>query len=140
MFVPPGFGTRSLNLSLGRIVYDAAEETLWNQTAAPESLVFLHALGGGSSAYEWSKVYPAFAAEYRVLAPDLIGWGRSDHPDRNYRIDYVQTIVEFIQQTCDAPVTVIASGLTAAFTVRAAVESPDLFKLPTMTTVPPGLH
>jgi pimeloyl-ACP methyl ester carboxylesterase len=76
-----------------------------------ETLVFLHALGGGSSAYEWSKVYPAFAAEYRILAPDLIGWGRSEHPARNYRVeDYVQMILAFIQQTCNGPVTVIASG------------------------------
>ncbi|MBD1823804.1 alpha/beta hydrolase [Cyanobacteria bacterium FACHB-DQ100] len=129
MFIPPGFGTRSLNTSLGQIVYYTAEEKLWSQNSASEPLVFLHALGGGSSAYEWSKVYPAFAADYRVLAPDLIGWGRSAHPARNYRIDdYVQTIAEFIKQTCDAPTTVIASGLTAAFTVRAAVEHPELFK------------
>lgn len=128
MFVPPGFGSKSLTTSLGRIVYYTAEKTLWNQTA-PEPLVFLHALGGGSSAYEWSKVYPAFASDYRILAPDLIGWGRSDHPARNYTVeDYVQTIAQFVKQTCDAPVTVIASGLTAAFTLRAAVESPDLFK------------
>lgn len=26
-----------------------------------ETLVFLHGFGGGSSAYKWSKVYPAFA-------------------------------------------------------------------------------
>lgn len=110
-------------------MYYTAEGTLWNHKPDAESLVFLHALGGGSSAYEWSKVYPAFAADYRILAPDLIGWGRSDHPAHSYSIqDYVRTIVEFIQQTCDAPVTVIASGLTAAFTVRAVVESPDLFK------------
>jgi len=69
--------------------------------------------------YEWSKVYPAFAAEYRIVAPDLIGWGRSEHPARNYQIDdYLTTITEFLEQTCSGPVTVIASSLTAAFTIR----------------------
>jgi pimeloyl-ACP methyl ester carboxylesterase len=130
MLIPHGFGQRSLIASLGRVVYYTAEGSLWDRADADsETLVFLHALGGGSSAYEWSKVYPAFAADYRILAPDLIGWGRSDHPARNYRVeDYVQMIAEFIKQTCDRPATVIASGLTAAFTVRAAVEYPDLFK------------
>lgn len=130
MFVPMGFGQQSLMTSLGRIVYYTAEGNPWDKVGADsETLVFLHALGGGSSAYEWSKVYPTFAADYRILAPDLIGWGRSDHPTRNYQIaDYVQTIVEFIKRTCDRPITVIASGLTAAFTVRATVEHPDLFK------------
>jgi len=73
-----------------------------------ETLVFLHGFGGGSSPM-WSKVYPAFAAEYRIVAPDLIGWGRSEHPARNYQIDdYLTTITEFLEQTCSGPVTVIA--------------------------------
>jgi pimeloyl-ACP methyl ester carboxylesterase len=102
-------------------------------------LVFLHGFGGGSSAYEWSKVYPAFAAEYRVLAPDLIGWGRSEHPARDYKIeDYIATIIEFIEGTCTAPTAVVASSLTAAFTIRAAIARPDLFKCLILTT-PSGL-
>jgi pimeloyl-ACP methyl ester carboxylesterase len=130
MFIPHGFGQQSLSTSLGRVVYYTAEGKPWDELGADsKTLIFLHALGGGSSAYEWSKVYPAFAADYRILAPDLIGWGRSEHPARDYRVDdYVQTIVEFVKQTCDRPVTIVASGLTAAFTVRAAVAHPELFE------------
>jgi pimeloyl-ACP methyl ester carboxylesterase len=102
-------------------------------------LVFLHGFGGGSSAYEWSKVYPAFASEYRILAPDLIGWGRSEHPERNYKIDdYITTIIEFLEGTCTEPVPVVASSLTAALTIRAAIARPDLFKSLILTT-PAGL-
>jgi pimeloyl-ACP methyl ester carboxylesterase len=101
--------------------------------------VFLHGFGGGSSAYEWSKVYPAFATEYRILAPDLIGWGRSEHPERNYNIDdYITTIIEFIEQTCTEPMPVVASSLTAALTIRAAIARPELFKCLILTT-PAGL-
>ncbi|NJP21277.1 MAG: alpha/beta hydrolase, partial [Hydrococcus sp. CRU_1_1] len=116
----------------------------WREKDEPKSddlptLIFLHGFGGGSSAYEWSKVYPAFASDYRVLAPDLIGWGRSEHPDRNYRPeDYIDTIIEFIEKTCDAPTPVIASSLTAAFTIRCAIARPDLFKSLILTT-PAGL-
>jgi pimeloyl-ACP methyl ester carboxylesterase len=101
--------------------------------------VFLHGFGGGSSAYEWSKVYPAFVGEYQILAPDLIGWGRSEHPARDYNIqDYITTIIEFLEQTCDSATPVIASSLTAAFTIRAAIERPELFKSLILTT-PSGL-
>lgn len=151
MFIPPGFGQRSVITKLGRMVYYTAEATPWADTisdavsnssgsfpdASPETptLAFLHGFGGGSSAYEWSRVYPAFAAEYRIVAPDLIGWGRSDHPAFDYRPeDYIMTIVDFIEQTCQGPTTVIASGLTAAFTVRAAIVRPDLFKSLILTT------
>ncbi len=130
MFIPHGFGQRSLNTSLGRVVYYTADSNPWERLGEDaKTLIFLHALGGGSSAYEWSKVYPAFASEYRILAPDLIGWGRSAHPARDYRVeDYVQTIAEFVKQTSDRPVTIVASGLTAAFTIQAAVACPDLFE------------
>ncbi len=146
MFVPPGFEQRSVITSLGRMVYYTAEKgLLWRveDTQSLEdnlsTLVFLHAFGGGSSAYEWSKVYPAFAAEYRIVAPDLIGWGRSEHPARNYQIDdYLTTIKEFLEQTCSGPVTVIASSLTAAFTIRVAIAHPDLFKSLILIT-PAGL-
>ncbi|WP_089126247.1 alpha/beta fold hydrolase [Tolypothrix sp. NIES-4075] len=143
MFQPLGFEQRSVNTSLGRIVYYTAVGSPYeDEVTAPtkkETLVFLHAFGGGSSAYEWSKVYPAFAAEYRIIAPDLIGWGRSEHPARNYKIDdYITTIREFLEQTCTEAVTVIASSLTAAFTIRVAIAHPDLFKS-LILTLPAGL-
>jgi pimeloyl-ACP methyl ester carboxylesterase len=139
MIIPPGFGQKSIVTSLGRIAYYTAEADLANISSSDPTLVFLHGFGGGSSAYEWSKVYPAFANDYRIVAPDLLGWGRSDHPGRNYRPeDYLITITEFLEQTCAAPATVVASSLTAGFTIRVAIERPDLFKQLIVTT-PTGL-
>lgn len=138
MFIPRGFIERSISTKLGRMVYYTAQGEPWDTQAgtdSKETLVFFHGFGGGSSAYEWSQVYPAFAAEYRILAPDLIGWGRSDHPAHQYQVeDYVTVITEFIEQTCEGPTTVIASALTAAFTIRAAINRPELFKSLILTT------
>ena len=135
MFIPRGFNERSVLTKLGRMVYYTAQGEPWHENTPTEILVFLHGFGGGSSAYEWSKVYPAFAADYQVMAPDLIGWGRSDHPDRSYKAeDYINTIIEFMEQTCSVPTTVIASSLTAAFTIRAAIDRPELFKSLIVTT------
>ncbi len=144
MLVPLGFGQRSTVTSLGRMVYYTAEKMPWiglpNSTSENKpNLVFFHGFGGGSSAYEWSKVYPAFAAEYRILAPDLIGWGRSEHPARNYLVeDYITTLIEFIEKTCGSPTDVIASSLTGAIVIRAAIARPDLFKS-LILTIPSGL-
>lgn len=144
MIEPIGVEKKSTATSLGTMVYYTPTKTPWHQMdssngGAVPTLVFLHGFGGGSSAYEWSKVYPAFACDYQILAPDLIGWGRSEHPERNYQVtDYINTIIEFISNTCSSPTTVIASSLTAAFTIRAAIERPNLFKSLILTT-PAGL-
>lgn len=102
-------------------------------------MLFLHGFGGGSSAYEWSLVYPAFVPEYRVLAPDLLGWGRSDHLSRSYQIqDYLITITELLERLCPQPAIVVASSLTAALTIRVAVTRPELFKA-LLLVAPSGL-
>ncbi len=130
-FQPPGFGHKVINTSLGAMVYYTQTTAPWllAETIDLPPLLFLHNFGGGASAYEWSKVYPAFAFTHRVLAPDLIGWGDSAHPVRDYQIsDYLTTIAQFITQTCNGPVTVVASSLTAALTIRLAIQQPELFK------------
>ncbi len=140
MFLPTGFCQRSVTTKLGTMVYYTAEGAPWLSEAGDQpTLVFLHGFGGGSSAYEWSKVYPAFASEYRILAPDLIGWGRSEHPERQYQVeDYITTIIEFLEQTCEGAVPVVASSLTAAIVIRAAILRPELFQSLILTT-PAGL-
>lgn len=130
-FQPPGFGHKVVKTSLGAMVYYTQTTAPWLMDGTDDlpPLLFLHNFGGGASAYEWSKVYPAFASTHRIIAPDLIGWGESAHPVRDYQIsDYLTTIAQFITQTCKTPVTVVASSLTAALTIRLAVAQPELFK------------
>ncbi len=131
-FQPPGFGQRAVAVSLGTLAYYKPIGALWrsDDTAQHFSpLIFLHSLGGGSSAYEWSKVYPAFAADYNVIAPDLIGWGQSTHPPCDYRItDYLKMLAEILEQLAPSPATVVASSLTAGLTIRLAIQRPELFR------------
>ncbi len=125
-FQPPGFVQQAVDTSLGAMVYYSSVSECDRQLPP---LIFLHSFGGGASAYEWSKVYPAFANSYRVIAPDLIGWGESNHPVRDYGVsDYLTTIAEFISLVCTPGAIVVASSLTAALTIRLAIQQPDLFK------------
>ena len=137
-FHPPGIGQQIIETSLGEMVYYVPVGAPWvlpSPDAQP--LIFLHNFGGGASAYEWSKVYPAFADTYKVMAPDLIGWGKSAHPVRDYRVeDYLMTLTEFLEKSCGGdratkvfrPAIVVASSLTGAIALRLAVQRPDLFK------------
>ncbi|MGB3767849.1 MAG: alpha/beta hydrolase [Phormidesmis sp.] len=138
----PYVDQKSAMTRLGQMVYympSLPEYPVSKPLSERETLLFLHGFGGGSSAYEWSKVFPAFAGDYRVLAPDLIGWGESAHLERSYTIeDYLDSIPDFIQATCSEPVTIVASALTAAFVIRIAIAQPNLFKSLILMT-PAGL-
>ncbi|NJK54293.1 MAG: alpha/beta hydrolase [Leptolyngbyaceae cyanobacterium SU_3_3] len=127
-FQPPGFGQKLVETSLGTIAYYTPTGEPWTIAAAHPTLMFLHSFGGGSSAYEWSKVYAAFANSHQVIAPDLIGWGRSAHPTRDYKVeDYLDTIAELMAQFSE-PITLVASSLTGAIAVRLAVHQPKLVR------------
>ncbi len=130
MNLPPDFTRQSLLTGLGRVAYAIGGVSEESDNTQPETLLFLHGFGGGSSSYEWSLVYPAFAAHYRVIAPDLIGWGDSEHPRQNYTdADYLSLIETLITEFAQArPITVIASSLTAALVVRAALALPEKLK------------
>lgn len=130
-FQPLGFVQQALATNLGVMAYYTPDAWPW----APEPevhrppLVFLHSLGGGSSAFEWSKVYPAFAPGYRVVAPDLIGWGQSTHPARAYSVeDYFDMIIHLLEAVAHPPALVVATSLTAGVVIRLAIQRPDLFR------------
>ena len=117
---PAVFATKVMHTSLGHIIY--------HEAGSGTPLLFVHSICLGGSSYEWSKVYPEFAGRFRVLAPDLIGFGESQRPDSQFSAsDYVRMLAEFIQGTCgmEAPI-VIGSGLGGGFCVQLAAQHPEL--------------
>ncbi len=129
-FQPAGFQQRSLDTKWGKMVYSMPDASFYSPSVSDAMpLVFLHSLGGGSSAYEWSKVYPSFASNYNVIAPDLIGWGDSAHPAKTYSPeDYLEIIKNLLENVAKKPAWVVASSLTAALAIRLAIAEPQLFR------------
>jgi haloalkane dehalogenase len=50
-----------------------------------DPILFLH--GNPMSSYLWRNIIPHLSGQGRCIAPDLIGMGKSDHPDIPYRFD-----------------------------------------------------
>jgi haloalkane dehalogenase len=62
-----------------------------------EPILFLH--GNSTSSYIWRNIIPYLMPKGRCIAPDLIGMGRSDKPDIDYRFfDHVRYIDGFIEK------------------------------------------
>jgi haloalkane dehalogenase len=48
-------------------------------------ILFLH--GNPTSSYLWLNIIPYILSDYRCIAPDLIGFGKSDNPEISYQFE-----------------------------------------------------
>src|ERR671915_323937 len=107
-----------------RLAYQVAGED-----GAPP-LLLVHGVYAGASSYEFRRNFHELAKDFRVYALDLLGCGLSERPRRRYEPEDVAAQVEdFAREEMEAPASyLIASSLSAALVVPAAVRSPRLFK------------
>ena len=64
---------------------------------AGDPILFLH--GNPTSSYLWRNIIPYVSTKGRAVALDLIGMGRSDKPDLDYRFfDHVKYVEGFIEK------------------------------------------
>jgi haloalkane dehalogenase len=98
------------------------------EAGAGQPLLFLHGIGGGASSWTWIDVAPAFTREFRVIVPDWVGWGHSEHP----RIllgfeDYVASLETLLEQIGE-PAIIVAQSLACGFAAALAERRPDLVR------------
>lgn len=127
-FTGNGFEVLELDTPAGRM------RTYVAGPASGRPLVFLHGIGGGASSWIWSRVAPAFTAQYRVIVPDWVGWGLSEHPRRRLLFDdYVRQLDALLREV-GVPSVVVAQSLAAGFAAEVARTSPDRFDRLVMLT------
>src|SRR4051794_27957313 len=61
---------------------------------AAETIIFLHGSGPGASANtNWKHILPHFREKFHVIAPDIFGFGQTDHPN-----EYPQNGAEWMNE------------------------------------------
>ncbi|WP_295877745.1 alpha/beta hydrolase [uncultured Zhongshania sp.] len=92
-------------------------------------VVFLHGSGSGASGHSNFKYnYPYLVEQgYRVIVPDLIGYGYSDKPDNaQYHLDF---FVECIKQLLDhigvSSCALIGNSLGGAIAIKFTLDNPS---------------
>lgn len=131
VYTAHGFTRRALTTPAGTMTYYEAGQG--------QPLVFLHGIGGGASSWMWSKVAPAFTGRGRVIVPDWVGWGDSDHPRRFLLFaDYAAGLETLLAQL-DRPAVLVAQSLSAGFAIEAARRLPGQVRALIMTTPSGGL-
>ena len=92
-----------------------------DEGTSADTLLLLHGLG--ASAERWEDVIPLFAKKFKVIVPDLIGFGYSDKPMIDYTTDYfAEFISKFLNEVGVEKPNIIGSSLggqiAAEFTIN----------------------
>jgi pimeloyl-ACP methyl ester carboxylesterase len=96
--------------------------------ASAPPILLLHSVHLSASSFEWRRNFSALSQEFRVYAPDLLGFGLSDRPAIDYNADlYVTLITDFAREIIGRPALIVARGQSASFSTRAAYLDPQLF-------------
>ncbi len=99
------------------VVYAAAGA----ETAPP--IVFVH--GWVSSHKFWRETIPAFAPRYRCVAPDLVGFGLSGKPRRDYSIEaYARWLEGFLDALGLGRVVLVGHSMGGTIALLFALERP----------------
>ncbi len=134
----------ALNAEWGRLEVMEAGGLGYYQDLTGEnpSVVLIHSLHLGASAYEMRPLFEALRGRRRVFAVDLPGFGRSQRGDRPYSPSlYAEAIERFIVDVASPqgdPVDVVTLSQSAEFVARVAVRAPALFRSLTLIS-PTGL-
>jgi pimeloyl-ACP methyl ester carboxylesterase len=101
-------------------------EVLFQRLGNGPAILLLHSLGPGHDSHEWRRVAEILAERYTVLAPDLLGWGRSEKPAIAYDGElYIQFVSDFLHDVVRERAAVVAAGLPAAYAAQVAVDEPE---------------
>jgi len=84
------------------------------------NIVLIHGLGG--FAERWSMVMPILSKKYRVIAPDLPGYGYSDKPSIDYTPEFFsQFIFDFLESVDIRKTHLIGTSLGGQIVAECAI-------------------
>jgi len=92
-------------------------------------IVFIHGSGPGVSAWaNWRKLFPLMKSDFRILAPDMVGFGYSERlkePVYNMNV-WVQQIKDFFDALKIEKANLVGNSFGGALAIAIATKYPEL--------------
>jgi len=111
----------------------AGIRTHYLQAGSGPTLVLIHGGGAGADAWgNWRGCVSLYARHFRVVAVDMVGFGKTDKPDPahfGYTQDDRNThMIGFIEKLNVGTVNIIGNSMGGATTLGVAMRRPDLVR------------
>ncbi|MFI4978761.1 MAG: alpha/beta fold hydrolase [Nevskiales bacterium] len=110
----------------------------YEEAGAGPPLVLLH--GIGASCKDWEYNIPAFARDYRVIAPDLRGFGRSERSGNYSVATFASDIWHLLDQLQVERFHLIGHSMGGAVALQMAVDRPQRLSSAVAGKLFPGPH
>ena len=126
---------------IGKTIDAAGIQTNYHDAGDGEPVVLLHGSGPGVSAWSnWSRIIPRLSETYRVLAPDIVGFGFTDRPaDANYHIKlWVGHLIGFLDALDLKRVTLVGNSFGGGLSLAASLRHGDRISRMILMGTPAG--
>jgi len=113
---------------IGATVDAGGIKTNYLEAGSGPAVVLVHGSGPGVTAYaNWRLVVPALAQRFRVIAPDMAGFGFSERPEKaDYGVDLWTEQVAGLLDALNIPqASVVGNSFGGAIALRLAARHPE---------------
>ena len=116
-----------------RFITVGGVKTHYLEAGTGEPLLLVHGGGAGADAWgNWKDCMPLYAADYRVIAVDMVGFGKSEKPDPSRyaytqpsRNEHLSTFIEALEL---APLNIIGNSMGGGTALGVAMSRPGLLR------------
>jgi 2-hydroxy-6-oxo-octa-2,4-dienoate hydrolase len=113
---------------IGATVDAGGIKTNYLEAGSGPTVVLIHGSGPGVTAYaNWRLVLPVLAERFRVLAPDMVGFGFTERPEKvEFGLDvWADQVVDFLDALDLGQVSLVGNSFGGAIALRIAANHPD---------------
>lgn len=125
----------------GRTVRALGLQTNYHEAGCGKAVILLHGSGPGVSAWtNWRRVVPELAKDFRVLAPDMAGFGHTERaPELTYDIKlWVKQLIAFMDELGVERASLVGNSFGGSLALAAVMRFPMRFERLVLMGAPCG--
>ncbi|MDR7077776.1 2-hydroxymuconate-semialdehyde hydrolase [Neobacillus niacini] len=120
-----------MSVEAGKYIDVKGVKTHYHEDGQGEVILLIHGSGPGVSAWaNWRLVFPILSQHFHLYAPDVVGFGYTDRPERiKYSIDvWADQMIDFVETIGETKISIIGNSFGGAIALNIAKKRPDLIK------------